>query len=99
MRTIEKKIKHYDKVVTLASVVPMGNYIHYVFVDSSNDEWTHDQIPVESCQSDEAKRQASIWFTKVGKLKIGDKVVVKAAIRQQLGGGVYRNVEKIVMKT
>ena len=99
MRTIEKKVAYVDRTLTYKSCwVDENNVIWYEFEDSSNRTWTHSQIPVERCESAEAMKQAKIFISKAAKLKVGDKVIVKAAVRAVVQGGVYGNVEKIVMK-
>ena len=99
MRTIEKKIAYVDRTLTYKSCwVDENNVIWYEFEDSSGRTWTHSQIPVERCESAEAMKQAKIFLTKASQLKEGDKVIVKAAVRAVVEGGVYGNVEKIVMK-
>lgn len=99
MRHIEKKVAYYDKILTYIRAELREDYVRYTFKDSAGNEYTHDQIPPESCDSEEAAKLAKSFITRVEKLNAGDKVVCKTAIRQQLGGGVYRNVEKIICKT
>lgn len=99
MRHIEKKVAYYDKVLTYIGAEQREDYVRYTFQDSSGNEYTHDQIPPESCDSEEAAKLAKSFITRVEKLNAGDKVVCKTAIRQQLGGGVYRNVDKILCQT
>ena len=96
MRRLETNCKYYDKVLTYVCAEMRENCIRYTFKDSSGNEWTHDQIPPERCESEAAAKLAKSFITRVEKLNSGDKVVCKAAIRKELGGGVYRNVEKIV---
>lgn len=99
MRTIEKKVAYVDRILTYKGCWTDENDVTwYEFNDSSNRTWTHSQIPVERCESAEAMKQAKIFITKAAKLKNGDKVIVKAAVRAVVEGGVYGNVEKIVMK-
>lgn len=98
MRTVEKKVAYYDKILSFVDMEERDEYIRYIFKDSSNNIWTHDQILVSNAESEEAAKQARIFFAKAASLKVGDKVVTKCCIRQILGGGVYRNVEKIICK-
>ena len=96
MRHIEKKVKYYDKVLVYFGAELRENCIRYTFKDSAGNEWTHDQIPPVCCESEEAAKLAKSFITRAEKLNAGDKVICKTAIRQELGGGVYRNVEKII---
>jgi hypothetical protein len=99
MRTIEKKVAYVDRTLTYRGCWTDENDVTwYEFSDSANRTWTHSQIPVERCESTEAKKQAKIFITKAAKLNVGDKVIVKAAVRAVAQGGVYGNVEKILMK-
>lgn len=96
MRHIETKVKYYDKVLIYVGEEQRYNCVRYTFKDSSGNEWTHDQIPPECCETEEAAKLAKSFITRVEKLNEGSKAVCKTAIRQELGGGVYRNVDKIV---
>lgn len=96
MRHIEKKVAYYDKVLIYVGAEMRDNCIRYTFKDSAGNEWTHDQIPPECCESAEATKLAKTFITKAERLNSGDRVLVKSAIRQELGGGVYRNVERII---
>jgi hypothetical protein len=99
MRTIEKRVVYVDRTLTYrGSWTDENDVIWFEFEDSKNRIWTHSQIPVERCESAEAMKQAKIFLTKASQLKEGDKVIVKAAVRAVVEGGVYGNVEKIVMK-
>lgn len=99
MRTIEKKVAYVDRTLTYKGCwVDENNVTWFEFGDSKDRTWTHSQIPVERCESAEAMKQAKIFITKASQLKVGDKVIVKAAVRAVVQGGVYGNVEKIVMK-
>lgn len=96
MRHIEKKVAYYDKILTYVGAELRENYVRYNFKDSVGNEYTHDQIPPESCDSEEAAKLAKSFITRVEKLNTGDRAICKTAIRQELGGGVYRNVEKVI---
>lgn len=99
MRTLESKIVYVDRTLTYNGYyVDTNGVIWFEFEDSKNRIWTHSQIPVERCESAEAMKQAKIFLTKASQLNVGDKVIVKAAVRKVLQGGVYGNVEKIIMK-
>lgn len=96
MRAIEKRVKRYDKILTYVGCDLFDNYYIFRFKDSAGDEWIHYQIFVEDCESKDAAFKAKAFITKSSKLKVGNKAICKCAIRQELNGGVYRNVEEVV---